>query len=145
MLNCSLELGLKNFVQVLPLCQNLHIKAGRRLVGLFLQIKSQILCNWTVNFNQMAFTFENHTKNYLLKFTIFCWELKIKSEPETGIFWSNLIGQFLFTNKLNISHIYITTFLWKARHSVPETPLSWAGLSNFLASRIPLKLSLKQL
>ena len=117
MLNCSLELGLKNFVQVLPLCQNLHIKAGRRLVGLFLQIKSQILCNWTVNFNQMAFTFENHTKNYLLKFTIFCWELKIKSEPETGIFWSNLIGQFLFTNKLNISHIYITTFLWKARHS----------------------------
>ena len=117
MLNCSLELGLKNFVQVLPLCQNLHIKAGRRLVGLFLQIKSQILCNWTVNFNKMAFTFENHAKNYLLKFTIFCWELKIKCEPETGIFWSNLIGQFLFTNKLNISHIYITTFLWKVGHS----------------------------
>ena len=64
-----------------------------------------------------TFTFENHTKNYLLKFTIFCWELKIKSEPETGIFWSNLIGQFLFTNMLNISKIYIATFLWKARHS----------------------------
>ena len=117
MLICSLELCLKNFVQVLPLCQNLNIKAGKRLVGLFLQIKSLILSNETVNFSQMALTFENHTKNYLLKFTTFCWELKIKSEPETWKFWSDLIGQFLFTNKLNISHIYITTFLWKARHS----------------------------
>ena len=72
MLICSLELCLKNCVQVLPLCQNLNIKAGKRLVGLFLQIKSLILSNETVNFNQMAFTFENHTKNYLLKFTIFC-------------------------------------------------------------------------